>query len=216
MPTNPTLNLSYARSTDRTYITVTDNTGLYNITTNPYGYGGVNVAVGAYTNFNITVTLPDPDTLLPAGTPVVVNAYPSLPSSANGTFDLTSLALVGTADTTLIDGVYLFEVAAAWTDGDTGETTTENYKAYYEIVECCVNNLIVESVGCGCSGSSKKYQTLAKAVVNLYALSPKVVAGVVTASPIEACNQWDKAATAILELQDICDNENCGGCNGCN
>lgn len=212
----PTLVLKYVRSADTYSIVVTDLTGAYNVTTNPGGYGTPNTAVGSYTNFNISVTLPDPDTLMPSGTPVVVNAYPALPSAVNGTFTLTSLALVGAANTVLIDGVYLFNVSATWVSAGTGITTAVSYKAYYSIAECCVNNLIVESVGCGCSGASQKMLSLGKAIVNLYALSPKVLSETIITSPIEACSQWDKAATAILELQDICVNDNCGGCNGCN
>lgn len=212
---SPTGNLTYARSDDKFSITVTDLTGIFS-TSNTGGYGGPNAAVGDFSTFNITVTLPDPSTLLPGSTSVTVDAFPSLPSAASGTFTLTSLALLGTADTTLVDGVYLFEVSAVYDDGGEGEMTVSTYKAYYEIVGCCIKNMIVDSIGCGCSGATKKVQTLTKAWMDLSMLKPYITENEeVLASPIEQCNQWDKAATLILELQDICDNENCGGCNGC-
>lgn len=217
MPTNPTPNLKFVRSADRTYITVTDLTGAYDADDNEGGYGGPNVAAGDYTAFNISVTLPDTDTLLPGGTPVVINAYSSLPSQSDGTFVITSEALLGTANTVIPDGVYGFSLSAPWVDGlDTGTTTASFNKAFYEIAQCCIDNLVVKFRGCGCSGTSKKTQSLAKAIIYLYALSPKVVAEVIEPSPVEACNNWTEAAAMILELQDICDNENCGGCNGCN
>jgi hypothetical protein len=217
MPSAPTLNLKYVRSTDRTSITVTDLTGAYNVTTNPGGYGGVNVTVGDFTAFNISVYLPDPETLQPSTTAVVVNAWNSLPSSSDGTFVLTSLALLGTADTTLVDGVYAFEVSALWDDGiEVGAVTASNNKVFYEIVGCCIENMQIESVGCGCSGDSEKIQNLVLAGMYLDMLSPKVIDDAIVASAIERCGQWDKAATMLLELQDICDTENCGGCNGCN
>ncbi len=216
MPTNPTPSLQYVRSADRTYITVTDLTGLYSAT-NTGGYGNPNVDVSSFTAFNISVTLPDPETLLPSGTPVVINAYPSLPSSSNGTFVITSLALLGTSDTTIVDGVYQFDVSAPWEDGlDTGTMTASNNKAFYEIVECCIENMQVEAIGCGCLGDSEKIVNLVVAGMYLDVLSPKVINNEIVASPIERCGQWDAAATAILQLQDLCDNENCGGCNGCN
>jgi len=217
MPANPTLNLSFVRSTDRTYITVTDLTGVGSLS-NPGGYGGVNAAVGDYYTFSISVTAPDPDTLLPTGTPVVIDAYPSLPSQTSGTFDLTSLLVLGVADTTLVDGVWLFQVSANWLDGFgvTGTTTYSAYVYFFDIVRCCIDNMVVEAVGCGCAEDSPKMKSLAKAIVYIYALSGKEVNGVMTDAPLIDCEQWSKAATAILALQDICDNENCGGCNGCN
>jgi len=207
---------TYVRSDDYTSIVVTDTTGLYNATTNPGGYGGVNPAEGDFTTFDISIYLPDAETLLPSTTAVVVDAYSALPSDSNGTFTLTSLVLLGVADTVLVDGVYQFGTSAIDSGGAETEYTTTTYVAYYQIVECCIDNMIAETVGCGCSGDSKKIQSLSKAIVNLYALSPKVVNEVITLSPLASCGLWEKAATAILELQDICDNENCGGCNGCN
>lgn len=214
--TSPTPVIKYVRSDDTYSIVVTDLTGAFS-TTNLTGYGGPNADVSDFTAFNISITLPDPDTLLPSGTPVVVNAYNTLPSNADGTFTLTSLAVLGTADTAFIDGVYLFEVSAPWANGlDSGTATASNNKAFYEIVGCCIRNMVAESADCGCSGSSKKIQTLTQAWMNLGILEPYVFNNTIVASTIEQIGAWDTAAEIISTLQDICDNENCGGCNGCN
>lgn len=214
----PTLNLQYLRNTAKTSIIVTDLTGLYDAVTNEGGYGGPNAAVGDFTAFNITVTLPDPSTLLPGSTSVTVDAYSALPSSANGTFELTSLAILGTADTVFIDGVYLFTVSAPYDDNDpptVAEAT--DYQPFYEIAVCCADNIITDAVGCGCSSTSKKIQGIIKAIINIYALTHTIYNEIIVIpSPLEQCEQWNKAATAILALQDFCENENCGGCNGCN
>lgn len=206
--------LSYARSLDRTSIVVTDETGLYDATDNPTGYGGPNPLPADFTTFLITAYLVDSSTALPSTTTVEIDAYPSLPSSANGTFTITSLALLGTADEQIPDGVYQFDLAALYGDDDT-EATATNYGVFYEIAACCIQNMLVEAISCGCSGGSQKIQTLTKAYMNIIALRPYMDGAELMDSPIVQCQQWNKAATAILELQDVCDNENCGGCNGC-
>lgn len=210
------LNLTYERSTDGLTVTVTDNTGVYNAGTNPGGYGAPNPSVGNFTNFNISCYLPDPVTLYPSSTPVVIDAYPALPSSANGTFDLTSLLLTGSATTVLIDGWYQFIVGADYNTGlEEGTVTSTNNLIMFEIVDCCITNLTVKSINCGCSGGSKKISNLVKGNLMLDQFRERTVNGVVVASPIDECGQYNMAVDLLLSLQDICDSDNCGGCNGC-
>jgi len=197
------LNLSFQRSLDRTSILVTDLTG-----SGATGYGGSNPTVGSFTDFNIIVTPTDSVTLLPTGTPVTINAYPSLPSATEGTFTITSLLLLGTADTTIIDGVYLFEVEAT---SDEEVYTFSGYAVFYEIVECCIQNLTIDSLGCGCSGDSQKIQRLLRANMELRMLQPVVFNGVVGNSPLVANSLWNQAAETLLDLQRICNNSNCKG-----
>lgn len=205
------LNLAYQRSTDGLSVTVTDNTGVYNSVTNPGGYGTPNPSVANFINFNISCYLPDPITLLPQSTPVVINAYSALPSNSNGTFDLTSLLLTGSATTVLIDGWYQFIVSADYDTGlEEGTATVTNNLIMFQIVECCINNLMVKSLGCGCGG--KKIDNIVKAKTNLNMLSERTVNGVAMESIVDECGQYNKAVTALLELQGICDDSNCKGC----
>lgn len=205
------LELSFQRSADRQSILVPDLTG-----SGATGYGGSNPAVGDFTNFNITVTPASPTTYLPTGTPVTINAYPSLPSASDGTFTITSLALLGTADTTIPDGVYKFDIAADY-NGGAGEGVAEGtfYAVYYEITQCCIQRLIMDAVTCGCSGNSEKIQTLNRAALDLFNLQPVVFNGVVGDSYVVENELWVDAAAILVDLNDICVNQNCGGCGGC-
>lgn len=207
-----TLNLSYTRSLDRLSITVTDNTG-----TGATGYLAPNPTVADFSNFNITITPADPVTYLPTGTPVTVNAFPSLPSASAGTFTILNTDLGLAAATEIPDGVYLFEVEADWeNEGGEGTATAENYKAFYEIVGCCIRSMTTDLISCGCSGDSQRVQNMVKANLYLISLSPYLDEnGDEAVSPIEQCGQWNKAAEAIRELKKICTNENCQGCGGC-
>ena len=168
--------------------------------------------MGAFTDYNITITPADAITYLPTGTPVTINAYPSLPSAVDGTFTITSLALLGTADTTIPDGVYLFEIEAT-ADEELYEFSF--YAVYYEITECCIQSLVMEAVTCGCSGNSEKIQKLNFAMLQLSTLRPVVFNGVVGDSYVVENELWTDAAEILVSLNDICQNENCGGCGGC-
>ena len=207
---------TYVRSADGLTITVTDTTGAYNVTTNPGGYGAPNPSVASFSNYNISCYLPDPVTLYPSATPVVVNAYPSLPSSANGTFDLTALALLGDATTKFIDGWYQFIVSADYNTGlEEGTVTLTSNLIMFQIVDCCITNMTVKSIACGCGGGSKKILNLVKANLMLDKLRERAVNGVVVESVVDQCGQQYEAVKFLLELQRICDSSNCKGCGGC-
>jgi len=205
------LNLTFQRSLDRQSILVTDLTG-----SGATGYGGSNPAVGDFSAFEITVTPADSLTYLPTGTAVTIDAYPSLPSASDGTFTITSLALLGTADSTIPDGVYKFDVTGTYDDGGGEDTVTGTfYAVYYEITECCIQNLVMDAVTCGCDGNSEKIQTLNFAMLQLTTLRPVVFNGVVGDSYVVANELWVDAAEILVDLNDICTNQNCGGCGGC-
>lgn len=203
------------RTADNTAFLVTETTGAYDAVTNPGGYGAPNPDTGDFDAFTITVTPPDATTLLPTGTEVEIDVYPTFPSDADGTFTITSLMITGTADEVLPDGVWLFTMTASTSADPPVPYVTPVYVPFYEIAQCCVQNLALANVPCECSGNSVKIQSLAKAYLYLSLLRPYVVDGEITDSAIMQCEQWNKAAIMIQQLQDVCNNENCQGCNGC-
>jgi len=205
------LNINYQRSTDKLSLIVTDNTG-----SGATGYGGSNPATGDFTNFNITVTMPDAITFEPTGTSVTVNAYSALPSAVNGTYAITNTQLGLGATEELPDGVYKFVVAADYSGSTQGTAEATDYLVAYETTACCITSAIISTASCGCASNSPKIQRLAYANLLLTALTPTVNSvGVVSDSPIVACEQWNTAASFIRELSRICDTDNCGGCKGC-
>jgi hypothetical protein len=204
------LNIGFGRSNDYFNIIVTDNTGVYNAVTNPGGYGTPNPAVGDFLTFDVSVTLPDPVTLLPSGTPITVSAYPTLPSSSSASYSITNVDLGFAADVALIDGVYLFDIVA--TTG-AAEFTYQRYGVFSDIVGCCIKSLTLNAFGCDCNGKNKN---LVKANMWLSLLKPTVNdGGDIIPSQVELCEQWNQAAEIIRELQKICNNQNCKGCGEC-
>lgn len=208
---------TYQRASSGLLITATDTTGAYNATTNPTGYGGPNISVGDFTSFNFNCYLPDSVTLIPQSTPVVIDAYSTLPSASNGTFNITSLLALGDATTKFIDGWYQFIITADYDTGaEQGILTSDPVNLLmYETVQCCMNNLLVKAKGCGCSGSSKKINNIVIAQTNLLTMVQRVSAGVIIESIVDECDQYNKAVEALLLMQRICDSSNCGGCGGC-
>jgi len=187
------LNINYQRSTDKLSLIVTDNTG-----SGATGYGGSNPATGDFTNFNITVTMPDAITV-------------------NGTYTITNVALGFDATYELPDGVYKFVVEADYSGGTEGTAEATDYLVAYETTACCIESLIIDAFDCGCSGNSDKIQRLTAANLWLNSLYPKVNSlGEVVVSPVVQCEQWNTAADMIRELNRICEQSNCGGCGGCN
>ena len=204
------LNVKFTRSNDYQSIVATDLTGVYNALTNSGGYGAPNPAVGDFVSFDIIVTPPDPVTLMPTGTPVTVAAYPSLPSSSNGTFTIANVDLGLAPTDNIVDGVYLFTVQA---DTGVAQFTYERYAVYSDIVACCIRNLTLQAFGCDCNGKTKN---LVKANMWLSLVQQSVNdSGEVIQSQVELCSQWTKAAEILRELQKICNNNNCKGCGNC-
>lgn len=205
------LSASFQRVLDRTSITVTDTTGTYDLTTNPTGYGGVNPAVGDFSNFVVTVTPPNPSTYAPTGTPVAINAYPSLPSDSDGTFTITSLALLGSANTVIPDGVYRFDISATYSGGaGEGTATFTGYAIFYEITECCIQSLTMSQSDCDCQGDVIEKLNLAN--LWLTSFQPTTFNGTAQDAPLVACGEWNKAAELLVSLNEVCTDDGCNGC----
>jgi hypothetical protein len=198
---------------------MTDTTGAYNAMTNPTGYGAPN-PTATYPPFSssvVNVYMPDSETLLPSTTAISVNLQPTFPSASNGTFSITNVLLGFSSTYEMPDGVYKFVWTQVYDDGGEQTVETTEYLVVYQTVECCINNLIIDSVGCSCHDAEEKQVNLA--VINMYLdmMRPKLdAAGEVIPSVVDTCQYYDKAATMILAAQDVCDSENCsGGCGGC-
>ena len=206
----------FERASDGLSIIVTDLTGAYDATTNPTGYGGVNPDVGDFTALSASVYLPDGTTLYPQTTAVVITAiYPTLPSKTNGTYTITSTALLGSSSV-LVDGLYKIVINATYDigAGDVAIIPITIYKPFYYIAECCYFQKRLETALCGNKEANEK---LTRAASILLLLQPYINSeGEVTESYIESCEAWDTAVDFMLYLQEVCDSFNCGGgCESC-
>jgi hypothetical protein len=214
MPLEQTFTLN--RSADKQNLLVTDTTGAYDATTNPTGYGGVNPSASDFTALSISMYLPDPVTLQPSTTAIPITAiFPTLPSETNGTYTITSTALLG-SETVLVDGLYKGIITATYDigAGDVSISPITIYKPFYYIAECCWQQNMLEVSTCG-DKEKKERLTFGGAILQM--LSPYINSlGVVVLSPIEQCENWNKSVEFMLYLKELCEEFNCGGgCQSC-
>ena len=204
------------RASDGLSIIITDTTGAYNATTNPFGYGGLNPSASDFTALAIDIFLPDPITLQPSTTAIPITAiFPTLPSETNGTYTITSTALLG-SETVLTDGLYKGIVTGTYDigAGDVSISPITIYKPFYYIAECCWQQNMLEVSTCG---DKDKRDKLSFGGAILQMLSPYIDStGTVVLSPIEQCQNWNKSVEFMLYLKELCEEFNCGGgCQSC-
>ena len=207
---------TYVLSADRKTLVATDTTGVYNVTTNPGGYGGVNPAAtyGPFITSTISIRIPDTNTFLPITTSLVVDVSTAWPSAANGLFNITSTILGGGVGAVLPAGWYVIQRDQTYDVGGgvVTLTTTANL-LIFEPIQCCIDNLMVQTYGCSCTKDTTKAIKLAKATSYLALMQQRVVSGVISQSVIDECGQYQKAAGMLAEMQDLCDAEGCSTCS---
>jgi len=116
------LDFSVCQSSDCTEFTFSDNTGAYNATTNPYGWGAPNVALAdVQTPVTLDITAPSGSTYqidLILTTP----AFPVDQPPNELVVDMSSLG--GTAGDPFPDGIYTFVYSVSTIFGDYSQTIT--------------------------------------------------------------------------------------------
>lgn len=201
-------NLQYQRSLDYFSIIAVDNTGSYDVNSNPGGYGVVNPVPGDFTSASLVVTMPDSVTLLPTGPSYTFNALTLL----NSTWNIPNTSLGLAANDKIPDGIYKFNISGT-AIFNLQEITYEQevYVPFYQIVGCCIESLTIAAFPDKCGCNKEYIERLVKANMWLSLLKP-VLNGL---PQITICGQYEKAAEIIRELQKICNNKNCKGCGGC-
>jgi hypothetical protein len=180
--------------------TVQDTTGVYT-SNNPTGYGAPNPQIIYFTSADLTVSVPEPETFLPAPTPVTysINMYPTLPNTGSPLYYIDYSMLGGNAANKCPDGVYEFTYEAY--DDDNGDLYTWNGSVLmYANTLCCLANLAIAGTnsGCGC-GCGSKMSRFEKGMLMLEA-----------AKYATSCNNTTAAAKALLAASELCN-----GCKDC-
>ena len=110
-----------------------DVTGVYNVTTNPTGYGAPNIAVSDFNGCTIVVTFPD------GVTTVSLNPFPTMPSSdPTDVFEITAEDL---GVDSLVPGVYTFDYNLTSSLSEDGYTVSKKI-LYYWPVQCCISKKV--------------------------------------------------------------------------
>lgn len=213
----------YKQSSDNKSLNVYDLTGLYNVSTNPTGYGSSSYAphplpsdmVEAFVYIyatDATTRLPDmtafafPNSIATAA----IDVFGTLPTlNKSIPYNITSTAVFG-SDQVWRNGIYR-GVYFALDGGDVQYYTDVRFPIIGGVL-CCIQNLIIEAENCGCTGKNHHELLLVKAQLDqLIASTPRELGG---KSAIENCNLFNKGAEIIIAAEAMCSNAGCNPCGG--
>lgn len=184
------LGVGWANNMKSLYLYDTSGTGLT-------GWGnGSNPLITNTLTATVTITLPDNTTLAP------INVYPTLPNTNDIYFEVTNVMLGLSASDPIVDGVYFFSYTITGTDGTPYTYTYAQYKFLTPQVCCCVLKMSARVKPCkkGCKNEAKV--AYSDAFDTLTLLQNAASSG-----------NMNEAAEFLLELQTICESNNCGcGC----
>lgn len=194
------IKLGVCFSCDTSTFTLTDETGPYNATSNPYGWAapasGDNIEISEVTSSGLTITSP---TGVVYGPYSILASLPALDGTTitiDPTDILSQTPAVGEA---FSDGVWTFDWAVAGEDGESVPFASRCVVQRFPLctVECCVNGLVAKgSCNCG-NGGDKKSQ-------NAYLT-------LVAAKGAWKNGQHETAKKHLGRLEAICNN-NCKDC----
>lgn len=180
------LSFNICQKSDCSIIEFTETTGIYNVTTNPTGWGTPNASIGSYAYSKLEF-FDSTNTLVKT-----FELYPDFPT----TNTLFSKELVYD----IPDGLYriVYTVRETKTTGTSYSTTIQ--QGFYCNVKCCVLSMIKDiDIDCGCS--DHKLDNYNKA----YAL----LQGLIYAA---CCGNITQFNNILGVLQKICLNKNCKNC----
>lgn len=189
------LDFSICESSDCTEFTFTDNTGAYNATTNPYGWGAPNETLSdVQTPVTLDITTPSGTTYqidLATTTPV----FPVDQAPNELTLDMSSLG--GIAGDSIPDGIYTFVYTV------TTNTTTYTQTviaAFYCQVQCCVYSMFKDlDPDCSCCDDDRD------ALLKAYLLFKGLIYSA-------NCGNISEFNSILTEIQKLCTQTNCQQC----
>lgn len=206
---------AYQQSANLLTVSAYDITGVYNSVTNTTGYDSPNIAVGAFTTCTVSVYTPDPTTLLPISTAVVIDMFNTLPNTTGASYAIDSVDVFGQSQA-WDDGVYKFIVTQSNTNPDPAITYTSEYLVpIFGQVRCCIKTkILLFPLNDSCNACNQKFINLLKADLMLDQLDAngRSTGGL---SADETCTLYNKMAEQIIYCQSVC-NSDCEPCASCN
>jgi len=173
-------------------LSFTETTGVYNATTNPYGYGAPNTTIANAVSGSLVITTPD-----------LVNYTISIPPSNNPNLSTTIVLANLGGRTSVEDGFWNF--AYTVTDVSANQFAVQQGYYFYCQAECCVAKLLtkIDLDDCMCNKqNTKDLDNYTKARTLLQSLKN-------AASCLNNVNYLKIKAL----LEKICRNSNCKTCN---
>lgn len=202
------LKLKYFLKPDGKSIVVYDETGFYNPTTNPTGWGAPNPTTGSVSVFNITVKKPDPTSLLVSEDTSMwytIDANPPLPNVVGTSFTINNTNLGLLANESIPDGEYEFSVSCVVNNGGILTNYTDRVRyVFYSGVFCCKEKLKakLDLKTAGCKPCRESMQDVMFMELG--------IDGIIYNN---GCGDTNAAVEILKTLKSMCEKEGCSGCN---
>lgn len=192
-----TVKAEFEEQADSAGFATTDTTGMFHPTRNPTGWEGSNPTLASVTAANLIVTKPDRYTLLPSGTPVIIDVSSVLPNIAGEEFTVTA-AMLGYTDGKLPDGAY--DITLRYTT-PSGDYSFRQKQVFFSQVCCCVQSLAEEVNLDECKKNTQKYRDASEATKYIIWLRAAW-----------ECYELNRTLEWLKELQSICARNPCKNC----
>jgi hypothetical protein len=203
----------YEQTDDKESVNSYDGTGVGSAS-NPTGYSySGNPDITDFSGSSISVYTPDPTSLLPISTAVVIDSSSVLPNVTGVPFEITSLAVFGETKA-WDDGMYNFVLSqSTTTDPPTTYTSTYTVPIIAQ-VDCCINTKILAYSLCdiNCDSLCNVLPLLLSRMM-LDQLSVPQGRETGDVSNLESCSLFNKGAEIIIYAKQVC--QDCGGCQSC-
>jgi hypothetical protein len=184
-------NFTYSQSSDLKTLYIYDTTGIYDATTNPTGWGGINPTVSNATSDKISIKKVGSNTIYQ------IEMWPTLPNTIQAPFSIDSSMLGQGTNAVIDDGQYILE-----------RLTTVNSAVYKKTarifligqLQCCADQMLdSDKPGCEC----EKGKLSNSAILN-YALF--------TLKKAFKTQKFEKANEIYRYAQSLCNDKNCKTC----
>lgn len=183
---------------DASAISIADITGVYHPTENPTGWQAPNPSISLITEATVLVTKPDPYSLSPAGVPVVIDVYPTLPNLIGNEAEIGAVDL-GYTDGKMLDGVY--DITLKYITSSGSQYSCRQIVTLFARAECCFQALIAETpTGDICKGIQRSRDA---EDATIYYNAMKLAAG---------CFKVNKFIELLKQLKEVCSRNPCKNC----
>jgi hypothetical protein len=192
------LSFTVTQSCDGKTLTFTETTGVYNVTTNPGGWGTPNKATTDCTSKKITITTPEDEQYEIDNSDTRMSVLPS--SSDTGIVIINGADIGETSEDVIPDGVYIIDYECTMDDAS---TSTKRVYVYLDSqASCCVEGLFgeIKVNDCCCDDKSIKKAMTARAFL-------------LAARAAGRCGRTQRANTLLELVTSLCTGGNCVNCN---
>lgn len=186
-------------ASDGLSLKVYDKTGDYVAVTNEGGYGFPNISVGSVNTAVFSIQLPG------VVTPVVIDVYPTLPSTNTALYYSITNVMLGLGELEVIpDGYIQSTYTISGVDGFAYLYMTQSYIYNTRSISCCIHKMVAKQAAIPSTGNSSGFESKANQAMD-------VLQNICASA---GCNDIVSADNNLKIAQKLCPTGDCGcGCN---